>query len=84
MLNKVWHERCIRCYVKKPAGCELEQAYQQSWTVKRRTKTMGGTASCSSSLLKARLVGSRLKRQSVDRLPLVREEKAKLQVLKTQ
>jgi len=45
---------------------------------------MGGTASCSSSLLKARLVGPRLKRQSVDRLPLVREEKAKLQMLKTQ
>ncbi len=45
---------------------------------------MGGTARRSRSLLKARLVGPRLKRQSVDRLPLVREEKAKLVMLKTQ
>ena len=44
---------------------------------------MGGTARCRMSLLKARLPDPTLSRQSVERLPLVREEKAKLAVSKT-
>ena len=53
------------------------------WMAARRRKVMGGTARCRMSLLKARLPESGLSRQSVDRLPLVKEEKAKLVVLKT-
>ena len=47
-----------------------------------RRKVMGGTARCSRSRLKARL--PELKRQSVERRPLVREEKGKLAMLKSQ
>ncbi len=45
---------------------------------------MGGTAKCSRSLLKATFIDPTLRRQSVERLPLVIEEKAKLTMVKSQ
>lgn len=56
-------------------------AYMLIWMAASREKVMGGTDRCRTSLLKAKLPESALSRQSVDRLPLVNEEKAKLAVL---
>lgn len=49
-----------------------------------RRKAMGAFARCNRRRLKARLTGPELRRQSVERLPLVREGKAKLVMLKSQ
>ncbi len=59
-------------------------AHHSSWKTARTVKTRGGTAKRSSSLCKAGFTPWRLSKQSVDKLPLVRDEKAKLVALEIQ
>ena len=59
------------------------EAHMAIWIAITIRKTMGGTARCRMILLKARF-GPEANRQSVDWLPLVRDEKAKLAALNIQ
>ncbi len=59
------------------------KAHIAIWIAITIRNTMGGTARCRMILLKARS-GPEANRQSVDRLPLVRDEKAKLAALNIQ
>ena len=59
------------------------KAHIAIWIAVTIRNTMGGTARCRMILLKARF-GPEANRQSVDRLPLVRDEKAKLAALNIQ
>ena len=58
--------------------------HQRSCNTVTNSRPIGGTIRRSTSLLKARLVGPGVSRQSVDKAPLVTVAKAKLVVLKTQ
>ena len=59
------------------------EAHMAIWIAMTIRNTMGGTARCRMILLKARF-GPEASRQSVDRLPLVRDKKAKLAALNIQ
>ena len=60
------------------------EAHNAIWIAVTIKNTMGSTARCKRILLKARSSVPRSNRQSVDKLPLVREEKAKLAALNIQ
>jgi len=58
--------------------------HHKTWPAASRENMIGGTAKRSSSLCKAVLMPPSLSRQSVDKLPLVKDEKAKLVALEIQ
>lgn len=68
----------------RPCTNEAVSPHQSAWEIERMMRYSGGMARRRSSLCKAGLSPSRLNRQSVERLPLVREEKAKLVALESQ
>lgn len=65
------------------AAC-LTLAYHSTWDMIRTSKLIGTTTRCMSSLCMAGFMPPSLSRQSMERLPLVRVEKAKLVALDTQ
>ncbi len=83
--------RCVSCVAGMQSaathtclGKSRIKAHIAIWIAFTIRKTMGGTARCRMILLKARPFGPESNRQSVDRLPLVRDEKAKLAALNIQ
>lgn len=83
--------RCIPCVAGMHSaathlclGKSRIEAHIAIWIAITIRNTMGGTARCKMILLKASSFAPEFNRQSVERLPLVRDEKAKLAALNIQ